>query len=90
MRSQVEITKNQNLFVIFNTQSLGFVDARAKDFGFRYAPKNINDMFSRHEINSESFGVHIDGKSFNEYIDMFLSNYDELFKTLIELKKYIH
>ena len=36
LRSQIEITKNQNLFVIFNTQSLGFVDARAKDFGFRF------------------------------------------------------
>ena len=35
LRSQIEITKNQNLFVIFNTQSLGFIDARAKDFGFR-------------------------------------------------------
>jgi len=60
---------------------------QSKDLGFRFAPKNINDMFSRNEINEESFGVHIDGKSFNEYIDMFLKNYDVLFKTLIELKK---
>jgi hypothetical protein len=44
-------------------------------------------MFSRNEINEESFGIHVDGKSFNEYIDMFLKNYDVLFKTLIELKK---
>lgn len=36
LRSQIEITKNQNLFVIFNTQNLGFVDARATDFGFRF------------------------------------------------------
>lgn len=36
LRSQVEIKKNQNLFVIFNTQSLGFVDPRAKDFGYRF------------------------------------------------------
>lgn len=36
LRSQIEIKKNQNLFVIFNTQSLGFVDSRAKDFGYRF------------------------------------------------------
>ena len=35
LRSQVEITKNQNLFVIFNTQNLGFVDSRVNDFGYR-------------------------------------------------------
>ena len=29
-------SKNPNLFVIFNTQSLGFVDSRAKDFGYRF------------------------------------------------------
>ena len=36
LRSQVEIKKNQNLFVIFNSESLGFVDPRAKDFGYRF------------------------------------------------------
>ncbi len=36
LRSQVEIKKNQNLFVIFNNESLGFVDHRAKDFGCRF------------------------------------------------------
>ena len=36
LRSQIEIKKNPNLFVIFNTQSLGFVDSRAKDFGYRF------------------------------------------------------
>ena len=36
LRSQVEIKKNQNLSVIFNTESLGFVDPRAKDFGYRF------------------------------------------------------
>lgn len=36
LRSQVEITKNQNLFVIFNTQNLGFVDSRVNDFGYRF------------------------------------------------------
>ncbi len=36
MRSQIEIKKSQNLFVIFNTQSLGFIDPRANDFGFRF------------------------------------------------------
>ncbi len=35
LRSQVEIAKNQNLFVIFNTQNLGFVDSRVNDFGYR-------------------------------------------------------
>lgn len=35
LRSQIEITKNQNLFVIFNTQNLGFVDSRANNFGYR-------------------------------------------------------
>ena len=36
LRSQVEIKKNQNLSVIFNIESLGFVDPRAKDFGYRF------------------------------------------------------
>ena len=36
LRSQVEIAKNQNLFVIFNTQNLGFVDSRVNDFGYRF------------------------------------------------------
>ena len=36
LRSQVEIKKNQNLFVIFNTESLGFNDSRATDFGYRF------------------------------------------------------
>ena len=36
LRSQVEIKKNQNLFVIFNTESLGFTDSRATDFGYRF------------------------------------------------------
>jgi hypothetical protein len=36
LRSQVEIKKNQNLFVIFNTQNLGFIDPRATDFGYRF------------------------------------------------------
>ena len=36
LRSQIEIKKSQNLFVIFNTQSLGFIDPRANDFGFRF------------------------------------------------------
>jgi hypothetical protein len=36
LRSQIEIKKNQNLFVIFNTQSLGFIDPRATDFGYRF------------------------------------------------------
>ena len=36
LRSQVEIKKNQNLFVIFNVESLGFVDPRVKDFGYRF------------------------------------------------------
>lgn len=36
LRSQVEIKKNQNLSVIFNTESLGFTDFRAKDFGYRF------------------------------------------------------
>jgi len=36
LRSQVEIAKNQNLFVIFNTQNLGFVDSRINDFGYRF------------------------------------------------------
>ena len=36
LRSQIEIKKNQNLFVIFNVESLGFVDPRAKDFGYRF------------------------------------------------------
>lgn len=36
LRSQIEIKKNQNLFVIFNSESLGFIDPRAKDFGYRF------------------------------------------------------
>ena len=36
LRSQVEIKKNQNLSVIFNTESLGFLDPRVKDFGYRF------------------------------------------------------
>jgi folate-binding protein YgfZ len=36
LRSQIEIKKNENLFVIFNTQSLGFIDPRANNFGFRF------------------------------------------------------
>jgi hypothetical protein len=36
LRSQVEITKNQNLLVIFNTQNLGFVDSRVNNFGYRF------------------------------------------------------
>jgi len=36
LRSQVEIKKNQNLFVIFNSESLGFIDPRATDFGYRF------------------------------------------------------
>ena len=36
MRSQIEVKKNQNLFVIFNIESLGFIDPRAKDFGYRF------------------------------------------------------
>ena len=36
LRSQIEIKKNQNLFVIFNVESLGFVDPRVKDFGYRF------------------------------------------------------
>ena len=36
LRSQVEIAKNQNLFVIFNTQNLGFADSRVNDFGYRF------------------------------------------------------
>ena len=36
LRSQIEIKKNQNLFVVFNTQNLGFIDPRAKDFGCRF------------------------------------------------------
>ena len=36
LRSQVEIKKNQNLFVIFNIESLGFLDPRVKDFGYRF------------------------------------------------------
>lgn len=35
LRSQVEIKKNQNLFVIFNSESLGFIDPRATNFGYR-------------------------------------------------------
>jgi len=36
LRSQVEIKKNQNLFVIFNAESLGFIDPRATNFGYRF------------------------------------------------------
>ena len=36
LRSQVEITKNQNQLVIFNTQNLGLVDSRVNDFGYRF------------------------------------------------------
>ena len=42
LRSQIEITKNQNLFVIFNSESLGFIDPRAKDFGFRFYVNQVD------------------------------------------------
>jgi folate-binding protein YgfZ len=42
LRSQVEIKKNQNLFVIFNTQGLGFIDPRATDFGFRFYVNQVD------------------------------------------------
>lgn len=47
LRSQVEITKNQNLFVIFNTQNLGFVDSRANNFGYRFYV-NSQDLKNYH------------------------------------------
>ena len=36
LRSKVEIFKNSNIRVFFNTQNIGFLDPRVKNFGFRF------------------------------------------------------
>ncbi len=55
LRSQVLIEKNQNIFVVFNAQSLGFIDPRSVDFGYRFY---VNQLDLKNYATQDSIFYH--------------------------------